>query len=149
MKRDTITPAFVDLIPESLAEGTLYVSEQFALAVHRCCCGCGGEVVTPLSRAEWHLRRRGERISLMPSIGNWGFKCQSHYWIRDNRVLWERPMSAGQIARVRARDKGDKERHIAKVNTAKESTTREAPRQSRAEPANTSFASRVRRWFGI
>lgn len=30
----------------------------------------------------------GEVISLYPSIGNRGFQCQSHYFIRRNRVVW-------------------------------------------------------------
>jgi hypothetical protein len=52
MKRTTLVLAFVDHMPEQLQEGVLYVSGRYALAMHLCCCGCGGEVVTPLSPAE-------------------------------------------------------------------------------------------------
>jgi hypothetical protein len=46
---------FVEYIPEQLEERTIYISIRFATAVHRCCCGCGREVVTP--------RRRGAHAS--------------------------------------------------------------------------------------
>ena len=79
---------FVEFIPNELKEGTLYVCMGLATVVHKCCCGCGNEVVTPLSPSDWKLIFDGETITLHPSIGNWGFKCQSHYWIRDSRVRW-------------------------------------------------------------
>ena len=66
MKQQVLTPAFVELIPEKLDTGVLYVSERFKLAVHRCCCGCMNEVVTPLSPAEWRLKRTATRVSLTP-----------------------------------------------------------------------------------
>ena len=149
MKRTTIKPAFVEFIPETLAEGTLFVSNRFKLAVHRCCCGCGGEVVTPLSPAQWRLRRQDERVSLTPSIGNWSLPCQSHYWIRDNAVLWERPMSAGQIARVRTRDKRDMERHVDEVNATKEAGAAGLKQGAKEEAAPPPLAARLRRWFGF
>jgi hypothetical protein len=30
----------------------------------------------------------GETVSLSPSIGNFEFSCQSHYFIRKNLVVW-------------------------------------------------------------
>lgn len=94
---------FVDELPEQLEDGVLYVSMPFATAAHRCCCGCGYEVVTPLSRADWVLLFDGESVSLEPSIGNWSFPCQSHYWIDRGVVVWARPWSKAQIAAGRAR----------------------------------------------
>jgi hypothetical protein len=38
MKRDEITLALVETMPEQLDEGVLYVSERFKLPMHRCCC---------------------------------------------------------------------------------------------------------------
>ncbi len=29
-----------------------------------------------------------ERISPYPSIGNGAYKCHSHYFIRDNHIIW-------------------------------------------------------------
>lgn len=95
---------FVDLIPENLLPGTIYVCISYATVVHLCCCGCGSEVVTPLTPTDWSLTYDGETVSLHPSVGNWGFECRSHYWIRRGRVSWAEPWSQDQIARGRDRD---------------------------------------------
>ena len=79
---------FVEYIPAHLENGVIYVSFVFATVVHKCCCGCGNEVVTPISPTDWQLIFDGKSISLYPSIGNWGFACRSHYWIECNRVKW-------------------------------------------------------------
>ena len=79
---------FVDYIPDTLYDGVLYVSVPFATVVHRCCCGCGNEVVTPLDPSDWEMTFDGRSVSLSPSIGNWGLACQSHYWISRNQVRW-------------------------------------------------------------
>ena len=84
--RTVLTHEFVELIPEELKQGTLYVSIHFATASHLCCCGCGNKVVTPIRPTDWKFICDGKTISLEPSIGNWSFPCQSHYWIRNNRV---------------------------------------------------------------
>ena len=85
-----INHRFVHFIPQAgeLEDGVVYVSTSFATAIHRCCCGCGNEVVTPFHPDQWRLTFDGETISLSPSIGNWGFDCQSHYWITRNCVVW-------------------------------------------------------------
>jgi hypothetical protein len=79
---------FVESAPEELAPNVIYVSVKYATAIHLCCCGCGNEVVTPLSPTDWQLLFDGETISLTPSIGNRGFQCRSHYWIRRSEVVW-------------------------------------------------------------
>jgi hypothetical protein len=104
---------FVDLIPDELAEGTVYVSIPYATVVHKCCCGCGNEVVTPLGHTDWQLVFDGESISLTPSIGNWSLPCQSHYWIRWNRVKWAPRWTAAQIGATRAADRAAKEEYFA------------------------------------
>ncbi len=71
---------FVEFIPCELEEGVLYISIPYTTAVHNCCCGCGNRVVTPLTPADWKLSYDGEAVWLSPSIGNWNFPCQSHYW---------------------------------------------------------------------
>jgi Family of unknown function (DUF6527) len=118
-----VKPRFVPIIPEQLAEGVLYVCEPHRIAIHRCCCGCGEEVVTPLSPAEWQIKRNGSSVSLYPSIGNWNFRCQSHYWIRRNRVVWAAALSPERIAIVQAHDRVAKVVHIAEVNAAREHAT--------------------------
>lgn len=81
---------FVEFIPDKLEDGMLYVSITYATVLHKCGCGCGNEVVTPLSPSDWQLIFNGETISLFPSIGNWSFPCRSHYWIRNNKIVWAR-----------------------------------------------------------
>ena len=92
---------FVDYIPERLSDGIVYVSLRFGTVVHSCACGCGEEVVTPLGPAEWKLTYDGLNISLAPSIGNWGFRCRSHYWVEDGSVRWARGFSELEVAEVR------------------------------------------------
>ncbi len=70
-----LTPEFVDFIPEVLEDGKLYISQTYATAVHKCCCGCGHKVVTPLSPTGWRLAVERGFVSLYPSIGNWGYPC--------------------------------------------------------------------------
>lgn len=103
---------FVTTIPDRLDEGTLYVSMEYATVAHRCCCGCGLEVVTPLSPTDWKLTFDGVSISLRPSIGNWSFKCRSHYWIDKNTVRWADQWSDTQINAGRAQDIRTKETYF-------------------------------------
>ncbi len=99
-----LTHEFVEFIPGELREGTLYVSIPFATVVHKCCCGCGRQVVTPLSPTDWKLTFDGVSISLHPSIGNWSYPCQSHYWIQNNKVRWAGRWTEEEIEAGRAAD---------------------------------------------
>ena len=101
---------FVEYIPEELKERTLYISKEYGTAVHKCCCGCGREVVTPLSPTGWQLAFDGKSVSLYPSIGNWSLPCQSHYFIRKNKVVWAAQWTKQQIARSRAQEARAKEK---------------------------------------
>lgn len=107
---------FVDHIPDTLQERTLYVSIPFATAVHRCACGCGEEVVTPLTPADWKLIFDGDTVSLDPSIGSWSLPCQSHYWIRRNRLLWAAHWDGDRIEAARRADRIDKEHYYGSIN---------------------------------
>jgi len=120
MKIKQIRHEFIEFIPERLEDGVLYISERYRTAVHKCCCGCGQEVVTPLSPAEWSVELYGGRVSLWPSIGNWSFPCRSHYVIRDSRVLEAKAMTERQIQRVKANDRADKTAQIRRTNLAKD-----------------------------
>ena len=96
---------FVEFIPDTLDDGTLHVSITHGTAVHRCCCGCGREVVTPLTPTDWKLIFDGETVSLYPSIGNWNLPCRSHYWITRNRVEWAEDWSDWRIAATEEKDR--------------------------------------------
>lgn len=119
MKNTSIRPEFVEIIPNHLEEGVLYICEQYKTVIHKCCCGCGEEVVTPLSPVDWSIRKEGNDVSLSPSIGNWSFACKSHYYISRNKVIWAARFSQWQIDKVQARDKSDKQTYIKAVNQQK------------------------------
>lgn len=108
-----IVHRFTQYIPERLEDGVLYISVEYATAIHNCCCGCGGRVVTPLSPAGWSLTFDGETVSLSPSIGNWSFKCKSHYWITRNKIEWARKWK-GEMDRNREKDKEEYDCHYKK-----------------------------------
>jgi len=110
MKVKQFVPRYVDSFPRPLEEGVLYVSRKFSMAGHHCACGCGQEVMTPLKPTQWSLsvNPRGD-VTLYPSIGNWGFACRSHYWIRGNKVVWSYQMTESEIARNRQRDQAARE----------------------------------------
>ena len=93
---------FVDVLPPTLEDGVLYVSIAFNTVVHHCCCGCGNRVVTPLSPAGWQLHYDGRSVTLYPSIGNHQYGCRSHYWIRQNRVVWSYECTRKEIDESRA-----------------------------------------------
>lgn len=111
-RQSELAPEFIELAPHKVKEGVLYVSMVYASAIHRCACGCGQKVVTPLSPTDWKLTFDGESVSLYPSIGNWSFPCQSHYWIDKNKVRWAPRMSKQEIEAVRAADRQAKERYF-------------------------------------
>ncbi len=108
----TISFEFVEFIPERLEDGKLYISTKYCTAVHKCFCGCQEEVVTPLSPVDWELTFDGKTISLYPSIGNWGMKCQSHYWIRKNKVVWSDKWNDTKIRLLRESEKIQKEEYF-------------------------------------
>jgi hypothetical protein len=117
MKRTTITPEFVEYMPKELAESILYISITYRTAVHQCPCRCGNKVVTPISPADWQLFFDGDTVSLTPSVGNWAFPCQSHYWIKANKIRWAGSWNDERIAINRMRDNQDRERYFADRTT--------------------------------
>lgn len=103
---------FVENIPDNLEEKTIYVSITFSTAVHKCFCGCGNEVITPLSPTDWWLIFDGQSVTLSPSIGNWNFPCKSHYWIKRNKIEWAPRWSQRRIEAARSYDLLSKERYF-------------------------------------
>ena len=124
-----IRAEYVDAIPATIADGVLYVSTEYGTAVHKCCCGCGQEVVTPLGPTDWSVTIDGGAVSVYPSIGNWSFRCQSHYWINCGQIRWAEQWSEAQIVYGRRRDRSAKQL------------------QYDMQDANLGFWARVRRFF--
>src|SRR5580693_1991074 len=104
----TLQHKFVEFIPDKLERGILYISMEYATAIHLCACGCGNQVVTPFSPIDWQLTFNGETISLSPSIGNWSFECKSHYWIINNGIEYSKKWSESKIESGRKKDKKKK-----------------------------------------
>jgi hypothetical protein len=112
---NVLKPRYVDFIPKELEDGVLYISQRFQTASHRCACGCGTKIVTPFRNAEYTLVVKGDRVSLSPSIGNWNHPCQSHYWIKDNAVMWSSAMTKEQIFAGRVQDDAFREAYFDEV----------------------------------
>ena len=131
MKSHSIEPQFVEFMPVTLQEGVLYVSMTYATTTHLCACGCGNKVVLPLGPADWQLYFDGERVSLTPSIGNWQFSCQSHYWIQGNSVYWAGRWNKRQIEAGRLRDAADTQAYFSARWTVTEPTQLAVREQTR------------------
>jgi len=117
MKHKTIRPEFVELIPDVVKDGILYISITFATATHKCACGCNEIVVTPIKPTDWTLTWNGKTITMNPSIGNWSLPCQSHYWIEENKIIWSRKWNDLEIKAVRTKDKKIKSQYYGKFQT--------------------------------
>lgn len=148
MKTKVLHHSFVRFIPETVDEGVIYISMEYGTAQHCCVCGCGSLVVTPFSPTDWQLCFNGEAVTLSPSIGNWNFACQSHYWIRKGRIQWAGKWSEDEIEDGRKRDQINKGRHVAKPD----SPIAEPPKEIKAaeKPARTGWQyllDRVWNWL--
>lgn len=126
---------FVETIPGDMESDVLYISMEYCMAIHTCACGCGFQVVTPLSPAAWQLKFDGEAVSLYPSIGNWNSDCKSHYWIRSGNVQWAPQWSPDEIENGRERDRAERLAHFRR---------QELPEIT--HPVSASVLSRIRAW---
>lgn len=119
MRQTDFSYQIVEFIPELLKEDVLYVSYRYMTVVHKCACGCGEEVVTPLGPTDWSIQTENGTATLCPSIGNWSFACQSHYFIRKGRVVWAGRMPRQQIELGRELDQKAREQYFDEVNQDK------------------------------
>lgn len=129
-RMDTVRPEFVDSFPDPMSPGVLYVSIPYRTCGHLCCCGCGNEVITPLSPSRWAMTYDGQTVSVWPSIGNWALPCQSHYIIHKGRIRWSSSFTPAEIRANRDRDLRLLEREITPPH----------------EPSITAAASQRQRW---
>lgn len=105
MRHHTLEHRFVRNAPRELEPGVLYISMEYATAVHSCCCGCEERVVTPFTPTDWRITFDGESVTLNPSVGNWNQDCRSHYVIKRNRVIECGRWSEERVEAERRRDK--------------------------------------------
>ena len=106
----------VGYMPNELAPGILYVSDEFGIAIHLCACGCGSKIKTPLGPTEWWVRDTKGGPTLRPSIGNWQEKCQSHYFITRGKVVWAEKWTPEEIAEGRRREELRRDAHFKRVS---------------------------------
>ena len=147
----TLEPRFVKAIPRQLEPGVLYVSMEYGTVVHSCCCGCGHEVVTPLTSNDWTLTFNGEHVSLWPSVGNWNLPCRSHYIIKANNVIDAGPWSD---KRIQAAIQYEQERKHEYFKIRSDSADQiRMPRELQASvrpedrPKNNSLKSKIISWL--
>lgn len=138
----TYTHRFAKSFPDKLDGGILYVSMEFGTAAHSCFCGCGSDVYTRFSPRDWSMKFDGETVSIDPSIGNWSFGCQSHYFLIKGRVISAPRWSRERIETNRAFDREAKGRHY----------TNDEKNKSEFNSKNlivSNVLKRVLRWLGI
>ena len=122
---------FVEIIPDAVEDGVLYISLKYCTAIHKCVCGCGNEVVTPISPTDWKLIFDGKTVSLSPSIGNWSFNCQSHYWIKRDEIVYAREWDKEEIQFGRTNDEKRKAKYYNKEDESVSSVTKRPKKKKR------------------
>ena len=122
---------FVEIIPDAVEDDVLYISLKYCTAIHKCVCGCGNEVVTPISPTDWKLIFDGKTVSLSPSMGNWSFNCQSHYWIKRNEIVYAREWDKEEIQFGRTNDEKRKAKYYNKENESVSSVTKRPKKKKR------------------
>lgn len=149
MRDKILDHRFVDSFPEVLEPGVLYISLEYGSVAHSCCCGCGEEVVTPLTPTDWKITYDGESVTLHPSIGSWTLACRSHYVIRRNRVIEAPPWSDAQVAAERRRDRQAKARYFEQDASTLIAQPRPEPTETPpAVPLTTlGWWQRLRAWW--
>jgi hypothetical protein len=147
MRYSVLEHRFVETFPEPLEPGVLYVSMEFGSAAHSCCCGCGEEVVTPLTPTDWNITYDGETITLHPSVGSWTLPCRSHYVIRRNRVIEAPPWSDAEVAAERRRDRRAKAAHYGLDAVSDVDVPVADAEPSQTPPAAVGWKSRIFGWL--
>ena len=85
---------------DALEGGVLYVvdgeDQREQNVLYNCPCGCGSVVAVAYFNTgqqkelfpSWAYLERDGKATLSPSIYSSGFLCKSHYFIRDNKIVW-------------------------------------------------------------
>ena len=89
-KNTNITYSLVKEMPDELEENVLYISHEYFVAMHLCACGCKNKSITPLDLEGWdiHYSDGDKKVTLFPAIKNSKFRCNSRYWIKNNKFEW-------------------------------------------------------------
>lgn len=88
----SIVPSMKDL--PQIDPKCLYVvgrPRQYKWAILACPCGCGERVdicLMPSAAPRWEIFMTRGKATLCPSIWIPSDRCGSHFWIRENRIIW-------------------------------------------------------------
>ncbi len=103
----SVIPEFVEYIPsdgKDLVPGVVYISMKHRTVVLRCPCGCGQLSEFVLDPIRFRMMYDGKSVTFDPSIGNSNLKCRSHFWIRNNQILWCSPMQRWATRQAQERE---------------------------------------------
>ena len=125
-----LRPIFVEVMPpfDSIKDGELWISHKHRTVNLRCPCSCGELTVLSLHPSRWHVYFDGKSVSLKGPAGGsiWtSSDCGSHYFIRNNEVVWSYPINPGRRA-----DYEDAERARMLGSTSRRQTLRSWLRRS-------------------
>lgn len=98
-KIDEIKPVLVMELPKSINDmkhGILYLKyneDNTYESFHLCPCGCGEPVYLQYGGKGWNITlsingRELKSVTISPSVGCFDFPCKSHYFIRENKIIW-------------------------------------------------------------
>ena len=98
-----LRPIFVEVMPpfDAIKGGELWISHKHRTVNLRCPCGCGELTVLTLHPSRWHVYFDGKSVSLKGPTGGsvWASSgCGSHYFIRNNAVVWSHRIDPGRRA---------------------------------------------------
>ena len=98
-----LRPIFVEVMPpfDAIKGGELWISHKHRTVNLRCPCGCGELTVLSLHPSRWHVCFDGKSVSLEGPTGGsvWASSgCGSHYFIRNNSVVWSHRINPGRGA---------------------------------------------------
>lgn len=96
---DEIKPVLVMELPKSVNDmkhGILYLKhneDDTYESFHLCPCGCGEPVYLQYGGKGWNITlsingRELKSVTISPSVGCFDFPCKSHYFIRNNKIVW-------------------------------------------------------------
>ena len=98
-----LRPIFVEVMPpfDSIKDGELWISHKHRTVNLRCPCSCGELTVLSLHPSRWHVYFDGKSVSLKGHTSGsiWTTSdCSSHYFIRNNEIVWSYPIDPGRRA---------------------------------------------------
>ncbi|MEZ4977362.1 MAG: DUF6527 family protein [Flavobacteriaceae bacterium] len=87
----------------------------------------------------------GESVSLKPSIGNWSYDCQSHYWITKDEIRWSTSWTKEEIDSVRKHEISERQSYFENKKPVEEELENVPIAQEKFDK-NRSWLSRLFFW---